>query len=120
MTTATAGRPVRYGDATWPAIGTTARVLVTEAQRLGDAVELVATQLERLDAAASRFRADSEVCALASGRPTRVSPLLLSLVRAAVRAARLTGGAVDPTLGAGLAALGYDRDFTAVPADSAA
>jgi thiamine biosynthesis lipoprotein ApbE len=117
MTTATA---VRYGDATWPAIGTTARVLVTEAQRLGDAVEVVATQLEQLDVAASRFRADSEVCALASGRATRVSPLLLRLVRAAVRAARLTGGAVDPTVGGSLAALGYDRDFPAVPADSGA
>lgn len=115
MTTTTAPRPVRYGDATWPAIGTTARVLVTEAQRLGDAVEVVATQLERLDRAASRFRADSEVSALASGRVTRVSPLLLTLVQAAVRAARITGGAVDPTVGGALAALGYDRDFATVP-----
>jgi thiamine biosynthesis lipoprotein ApbE len=120
MSTATAVRPVRYGDATWPAIGTTVRVLVTEAQRLGDAVEVVATQLDQLDVAASRFRADSEVSTLASGRATRVSPLLLSLVRAALRAARLTGGAVDPTVGGSLAALGYDRDFTAVPAVSGA
>jgi thiamine biosynthesis lipoprotein len=120
MSTATAVRPVRYGDASWPAIGTTVRVLVTEAQRLGDAVEVVATQLDQLDVAASRFRADSEVSTLASGRATRVSPLLLSLVRAALRAARLTGGAVDPTVGGSLAALGYDRDFTAVPAVSGA
>jgi thiamine biosynthesis lipoprotein ApbE len=120
MSTATAVRPVRYGDATWPAIGTTVRVLVTEAQRLGDAVEVVAAQLDQLDVAASRFRADSEVSTLASGRATRVSPLLLSLVRAALRAARLTGGAVDPTVGGSLAALGYDRDFTAVPAVSGA
>ena len=111
---------VRYGDATWPALGTSARVLVTAADRLGDAVEVVAGQLEELDLAASRFRADSEVSALASGRTTRVSPLLLTLVAAAGRAARLTGGAVDPTVGGSLVALGYDRDFAAVPADDPA
>jgi thiamine biosynthesis lipoprotein len=95
-------------------------VLVTEAQRLGDAAEVVGAQLERLDVTASRFRPDSEVAGLASGRVTRVSPLLLSLVGSALRAARLTGGAVDPTVGGSLAALGYDRDFTAVPADPGA
>lgn len=121
---ATVRERVRYGDATWPALGTSARMLVTAADRLGDAVEVVAGQLDELDLAASRFRADSEVSALASGRATRVSPLLLTLVAAAVRAARLTGGALDPTVGGSLAALGYDRDFAAVagadPADPAA
>jgi thiamine biosynthesis lipoprotein ApbE len=129
MATATAERPVparpapgpapRWGIASFPAIGTTVRVLVTESVRLGDAVQVVNPQLDQLDAAASRFRADSEVTALASGRPTRVSPLLLALVRAALRAARLTDGAVDPTVGGALSALGYDRDFPAVPAESA-
>jgi thiamine biosynthesis lipoprotein ApbE len=120
MTAATVTRPPRWGIAGFPAIGTSVRVLVTEAQRLGDAVEVVSTQLEQLDAAASRFRADSEVAGLASGRATRVSPLLLSLVGAALRAARCTGGAVDPTVGGSLAALGYDRDFAALPADAGA
>ena len=125
MTAATVTRPVRtagtprWGIASFPAIGTTARVLVTEAQRLGDAAEVVTAQLEQLDAVASRFRADSEVAALATGRATHVSPLLLALVRAALRAARLTGGAVDPTVGGALSGLGYDRDFPAVPAESA-
>jgi thiamine biosynthesis lipoprotein len=121
--TAARGRPAaapRWGIASFPAIGTTARVLVTQAQRLGDAVEVVSAQLEQLDVTASRFRADSEVAAIATGTPARVSPLLLSLVQAALRAARVTGGAVDPTVGGSLAALGYDRDFTAVPADSGA
>ena len=125
MGTGTAQRPAtprpepRWGIASFPAIGTTARVLVTTAQRLGDAVEVVSAQLEQLDDVASRFRADSEVAALASGRPTAVSPLLLALVQAALRAARMTGGAVDPTVGGTLSALGYDRDFPAVPAESA-
>jgi FAD:protein FMN transferase len=109
-----------FGDATWPALGTGARLLTTDPARLGDAVEVVAGQLEELDLAASRFRADSEVSRLGSGRPALVTPLLLDLVLAALRAARLTGGAVDPTVGGSLAALGYDRDFAAVPADDPA
>jgi thiamine biosynthesis lipoprotein len=125
MGTGTAQRPAttrtgpRWGIASFPAIGTTARVLVTRAQRLGDAVEVVSCQLEQLDDVASRFRADSEVAGLASGRRTGVSPLLLGLVQAALRAARLTGGAVDPTVGGALSGLGYDRDFPTVPAESA-
>ena len=97
MGTGTAQRPSaappqpRWGIASFPAIGTTARVLVTSAQRLGDAVEAVSAQLEQLDDVASRFRADSEVAGLASGQPTAVSPLLLDLVQAALRAARRLG-----------------------------
>ncbi len=107
---------VGFGDATWPALGTSVRLLTTDPARLGDAVDLVVGQLDELCLAASRFRPDSEVAALASGRPRPVSPLLLSVVLAALRAARLTGGAVDPTVGGSLSALGYDRDFAAVRA----
>ena len=109
-----------FGDASWPALGTGVRVLTTAPDRLGDAVEVVADLLDDVDAAASRFRADSEVSALADGRPHRVSPLLAELVEVALRAARLTGGAVDPTVGGSLVTLGYDRDFAAVPADDPA
>ena len=48
------------------------------------------------------------------GRPTRVSDVLSELLDAALAAARATAGAVDPTLGDALAALGYDRDFPEV------
>jgi thiamine biosynthesis lipoprotein len=40
-----------------------------------------------------------------------VSPLLAGLVQAALQSAALTDGAVDPTLGNDLIALGYDRDI---------
>ena len=40
-----------------------------------------------------------------------VIPLMIAAVQSAVRAASLTDGAVDPTLGTAIAALGYDRDF---------
>ena len=43
-----------------------------------------------------------------------VSPLLIETVAASLRAARLTDGDVDPTVGEALMALGYDRDYALV------
>jgi thiamine biosynthesis lipoprotein len=73
----------------------------------------VEAELAAIDAACSRFRADSELTRInrAAGRPTHVSPLLAEALAAALRAARLTGGAVDPTVGRAVIAAGYDRDF---------
>jgi thiamine biosynthesis lipoprotein len=70
-----------------------------------------------IDQACSRFRADSELTALnnAAGRPVRVSPVLRHALAVAMRAAALTDGAVDPTVGAAVRVLGYDRDYGAVP-----
>ena len=45
---------------------------------------------------------------------------LLVALEAALRAARLTGGLVDPTVGSALRVLGYDRDFAAVAPDGPA
>jgi FAD:protein FMN transferase len=61
----------------------------------------------------SRFRPDSELIAAnrTAGRPVQVSELLAEAITAALRAARLTDGAVDPTVGGQLCALGYDRTF---------
>jgi thiamine biosynthesis lipoprotein ApbE len=65
---------------------------------------------------ASRFRPDSEINALhraaAAGVPVPVSVDLLEAVEIALRAARLSDGAVDPTVGTAMCRLGYDRDFT--------
>lgn len=95
------------------ALGTTAVVAVTEPDALADARACVERVVHDFDLACSRFRADSEVSALARarGRAMRASPLLLDAVEAALRAAVLTDGDVDPTVGAALRALGYDRDF---------
>jgi FAD:protein FMN transferase len=48
------------------------------------------------------------------GRPATVSALLAELVATALQAAWRTGGDVDPTLGARLTALGYDRELAAL------
>jgi thiamine biosynthesis lipoprotein len=97
----------------FPAFGSTAVVVASEADRLAEAVLAVQRVVDRFDRACSRFRDDSELSALnrAAGSPVRVSPLMMEAVLAGVRAARLTDGDVDPTVGGALVALGYDRDF---------
>jgi thiamine biosynthesis lipoprotein len=108
--------------ASWRALGTGAQVLVTDGAALDPARDAVETVLSRVDAAYSRFRPDSELSALnaAGGRRVRVSPLLFDAIEVALRAARATGGAVDPTIGHAIRLLGYDRDFATLPADAPA
>jgi FAD:protein FMN transferase len=97
----------------FPAFGSSAVVVASVGERLEAAVDAVKQRVEAFDCACSRFREDSELSALnrAAGRPVRVSWLLLEAVAAGVRAAEITDGDVDPTLGEALIALGYDRDF---------
>ncbi|WP_306214905.1 FAD:protein FMN transferase [Actinoplanes sp. RD1] len=108
--------PVGSDTAQWPVWGTTARIVVTEPDAVPAAARLVRAELAAVDAACSRFRYDSELrhACRARGRPVPISPLLADLVGAALEAARQTGGAVDPTVGAALCGLGYDRDFAAL------
>ena len=99
------------------ALGTTARIATWPPCCLRPALGAVDVELARLDQAASRFRADSEICrvqARASGGTQVVSESLAEVVRVALTAAKWTGGLVDPTVGAALVALGYDKDFVLV------
>jgi len=118
MTAATARRPGELYTETWPALGTT--VVLRYERRPGppDPAIRVAVQreIDAIDAAASRFRSDSELSRLNAARgpgprAIEAGPLLREAVRLAVRAADASDGAVDPTLGARLVTLGYDRDW---------
>ncbi len=95
------------------AMGTNVIALVTAADFAPTAVQLLHQELQAVEMACSRFRADSELAGLhrAQGRPVQVSDLLFEIVSAGSAAAELTGGAVDPTVCRALEALGYDRDF---------
>jgi FAD:protein FMN transferase len=106
---------------TFPALGTTAVVVVDDSVAdhdacLPSALAAVERTIAAFDQACSRFRDDSELMGLrrSHGRPIEISPLLADAVDAALRAARLTDGLVDPTVGGPLRALGYDRDFSFV------
>jgi FAD:protein FMN transferase len=105
------------GRDTFEVFGTTAVLLVTSHQAAGRARAIADEVLARVDAACSRFRPDSELSRLnaAGGASVVVSQTFADLLAAALRAARLTGGDVDPTCGAALTALGYDRDFADLP-----
>jgi thiamine biosynthesis lipoprotein len=104
--------------ATWRALGTTAVVMTERATALPGARAAVERELDAIDRSCSRFRDDSELTMVnaARGRRTRVGPLLVEALLAALRAARLTDGDVDPTIGEALVLAGYDRDFDAVRA----
>ena len=103
---------------TFELFGTTAVLLVTANRAASQARAIADEVLAGIDAACNRFRPDSELVALnaAGGEPRLVSGTFAGLISAALRAARLTGGDVDPTCGAALAGLGYDRDFAQVRA----
>jgi FAD:protein FMN transferase len=107
---------------TWEALGTTAvlRYPGPEDQGLRAAVD---GELHAIDAAASRFRADSELSEVnrAAGARVEIGTLLHEALGLGIRAAEISAGAVDPTLGELLSAAGYDRDWrelTAVAADA--
>ena len=105
--------------ADWTAWTCRVRVAVTDPAVLDEARELVTDLMADVDSAASRFRDDSELTALdrADGAWTPISPLFTELLAVALRAARLTDGDVDPTVGAALSGLGYDRDVEEITAD---
>ncbi|MGZ6778906.1 MAG: FAD:protein FMN transferase, partial [Mycobacterium sp.] len=95
------------------------QLVVTDPGCLDAARHEVDAELDAVEAAASRFRPDSEITYLSqsSGQPTEVSGVLADLLDAALTAARLTDGDVDPTVGAAMIALGYDSDFANVEPD---
>ncbi len=97
-------------------------VVVTDPDTLGPATKAVEAVVAAMDLACSRFRDDSELSRLQAGEGRHegiVSPLLAQALATAIRAAELSDGAVDPTVGTAVRNAGYDVDFDAVPAEGA-
>jgi thiamine biosynthesis lipoprotein ApbE len=109
-----------WATASFAALGTTATIGVTGPGELPSARRLLEDWLTEVDEACSRFRPDSELMRVneAAGAPTRLGPVLRDALAVALRAARLTDGDVDPTIGRALRVLGYDRDFAALSPDA--
>ena len=55
----------------------------------------------------------------AEGNEIEVGDLLIEAIEVALRVARATDGAVDPTVGRAIRNLGYDRDFDELASDAA-
>jgi FAD:protein FMN transferase len=105
----TAAEPIAFA-----ALGTTAVLLVADPAAAIAAREVLDAELAAIDLACSRFRDDSELSRLncSQGSTVKVSALFLEALEVGLRAAELTDGAVDPTVGTAMRILGYDRDFS--------
>jgi thiamine biosynthesis lipoprotein len=100
----------------FPALGTTATLVVTEGSGLEAARTRLEAELQAVDETCSRFRSDSELVRLnaQAGRWVAVSHRLFEAIEVALRAASATGGLCDPTVGRSLRLAGYDRTFELV------
>lgn len=99
--------------ASWQAWSTSVVLRVSDPDALAAARMAVERELDAIDLACSRFRDDSELARVnrGAGRPVVVGELLVEAIELALRAARLSDGAVDPTVGRALELAGYDRDW---------
>ena len=98
------------------ALGSRAVVATADPGVIDAAAMILHEELVAIDRACSRFRADSEISAVhrRAGTSVEISPLLAEAIDTALRVAEDTDGTVDPTVGAAVIALGYDRDFAAL------
>jgi thiamine biosynthesis lipoprotein len=98
----------------FPALGTTVTVAVTDAAALPGAQSVVERELAAIDIACSRFRHDSDLWSInrGAGSPVEVGSACFEAVCVALDVAELTGGLVSPTLGANIRLAGYDQTFT--------
>ncbi|MGZ6645490.1 MAG: FAD:protein FMN transferase, partial [Solirubrobacteraceae bacterium] len=106
-------------ELTFRCMGTDVRLLAPDSAGLDDARDWLAA----FDARLSRFREDSELCALNRDRRCAVpaSALLRTAVSAGLWAAQRTGGLVDPTVLPALRSAGYAASLAGVaPAGLAA
>jgi FAD:protein FMN transferase len=110
------GEATAIAQVHWQRWSTDMQIVVVDPRSLSTARREVDAELDAVEQAASRFRPDSEICALARsyGQPTEISQTLANLLDAALTAASQTGGDVDPTVGAALVSLGYDRNIADV------
>jgi thiamine biosynthesis lipoprotein len=99
--------------------GSDATVISSAPGRIVSAVSAVDSELADIARTCSRFVEGSDISRVNAngGRWTRVDPLLVSAVEVALHAARTSGGLVDPTVGAAMHRIGYDRDFSEIAAN---
>jgi thiamine biosynthesis lipoprotein len=110
---------IGFGRSVFPLWGGQAVVVTAVPRAIEAARTLVRAETAAMDAACSRFREDSELSRInaLAGESVQVGPLFAEVVGAALRAAAATDGDVDPTCGAGLEAVGYDRDIEVLRED---
>jgi len=93
--------------------GLTGSLATEHEDQMDEATSRLWHWLDAVDASCNRFNEDSELSRLndSDGATASISPVFEKALVAALRAADVTGGLVDPTVLPALIALGYDRDF---------
>lgn len=106
----------RWASRSWKAWSCTIRLTMSDPAVVDAAARDLREILAGVAAVASRFRPDSalERANRNAGKPVPVPRALVQLVHIALAAAAQTAGAVDPTVGRSVVALGYDRDIALV------
>jgi thiamine biosynthesis lipoprotein len=99
--------------------GTVVGVWTTQPALLPELDSFLRGWVETVEAAASRFREESDISRvnLATGTTVKVSADLLDAVDAACLMADATYGLCDPTVGIAVISAGYDRSFEHVTTD---
>lgn len=102
-----------FSTRSFRALGTEATVVVVHTAHANEAERILRVETEAIDYACSRFRPDSELAHFHAnaGRTVELSSLLFEALDVAYSVAERTHGAVDPTVGKAIEALGYDRDI---------
>jgi thiamine biosynthesis lipoprotein len=101
------------------AMGTGVTIATAEPEALASATAAVEVELANIDHACSRFRSDSDLSRIneRAGEWVRVSSLCIAAIEVALRAAEMTDGLIDPTVGGALEASGYTTDFDILAKD---
>lgn len=104
------------GTRGWEAWSCRVRVTVDDPEVIGACAGTVKAMMDRVERASSRFLPDSELSVVngRAGMMVPVSRLLVDMVDVALVSASMSGGAVDPTVGAAVVAAGYDADIEVV------
>ncbi len=82
-----------------------------------EARQIFVSLIQEMDVAASRFREDSELSRIFNGKALSkvvVSEILFDAIDAALFAAVVTNGYLDPTVAGSLVAMGYKADFSEI------
>ncbi|HET7420653.1 MAG TPA: FAD:protein FMN transferase [Candidatus Dormibacteraeota bacterium] len=104
------------------AMGTVNTVAVDGDALLPEAMSIAVAEVRRIDEACSRFKPESELSRLnrAAGTTVKVSPVLQEALLAALLAADMTDGLVDPTVGRRVEEIGYTVTFGQMALDGPA
>jgi thiamine biosynthesis lipoprotein ApbE len=106
--------------ASFGAMGCVNTVAVDEPRALAEAQYIVMAQIGEIDSVCSRFRPDSELSRVnrsAGAGPILIPSLLEEALGAAIRAAEMTDGLVDLTVGRHVQDTGYTVTFGELPLD---